>query len=1047
MKKIFQVWFLLIFILIVGCDSIVKVTAKSPTIVPAFIQQSQTPASSVVQKVMVQGGVQVPQGFGIKNLKISDTKIEVSLSVAAIGGAIVIGTIYGATDNNNTEIYKGNVDENGKYNIDLPEGKRYILKVIPKDANIQSEGFLKAILDVPTKNTSNQAPLQQNINPQTTAVAEIYKEAAKTGDQNILKLSPKAFEQDTSLQQKVEKVKEAINNYLLSLKAADLKNTDISSVVHEFVKQALQNNIQSPPAIPPSVNPPITDDSSMTLNPPIIDELTPSSGYTGDYCTIKGKEFGEKGGRILFVRKNSSYTGEIARILFWSGERILITTPDISSASYDVMVETSNNVKSNGKEFVLVSVSVGGGGGGGGGGFNPPPSSPPGSNNPVPALTSISPTGELTGNPDFTLTLNGNNFVPSSVVNFKGADIVPTYVGPTQLTAVIPAASISVSGTVYVYVKNPAPGGGNSVSLPFNVGSPNPVPGLTSLIPTECLIDSADFMLTVNGNSFIGSSYITFNGQVMTTTFMSSTQLSCTIPTSKVAVTGTVQVTVTTLAPGGGTTGPQNFTIKYPAPTITQLTPWYVAENNAVNPLRIIGTNFFPTTTVTFNGISYTPFYIDSTELQINVPGTATTPSGSTKAVVATNPAPGGGSANTDFYIDNPAPIINSFTPSTAIVGGEGVLKILGFNFLPGSTASFDGNPKAVTYISPTEIRISIDLADTTTPGIYPIEVTNAGPGGGTNIKNFTITGPIETIGGFGGGHSRVTYYAPQNLALIANRDSWAFYIVDLNNPPLAIDTNIWMNQPTSVAVHTGKKIAVVTENGSSSISVVDLDPLNPTYKTVIGTLGGLNQPKYVNIDEGTNRAYISNRRCQARVDKINLDDPTNPTLIASYSMGSCIDNAAYNPVDMKILGLDVDNSRFYIWDTLGGLVNSISMSNPKFIKIDAPNQRAFVSGRHGSRYIKIIDLNTYQTIKSYGSANDLGDRNLGWLEYDAANNRVAICSRGAEGLNKITVINLADDSYYSLFSQCGTNGIAFISNNRLIVVNRCGQIELMQLP
>jgi len=91
--------------------------------------------------------------------------------------------------------------------------------------------------------------------------------------------------------------------------------------------------------------------------------------------------------------------------------------------------------------------------------------------NPVPTITSLS-LAPAVGGPGFTLTVNGTNFVRSSIVRWNGADRATTYVSATQLTAAIPATDIVTAGTARVTVFNPPPGGGTSNSVSPVVGLP-----------------------------------------------------------------------------------------------------------------------------------------------------------------------------------------------------------------------------------------------------------------------------------------------------------------------------------------------------------------------------------------------------------------------------------------------------------------------------------------------------------------------------------------------------------------------------------------------
>jgi hypothetical protein len=68
--------------------------------------------------------------------------------------------------------------------------------------------------------------------------------------------------------------------------------------------------------------------------------------------------------------------------------------------------------------------------------------------------------------------------------------------------------------------------------------------------------------LTVNGNGFLGSSVVRWNGANRFTTYVSPTQLIASIPGSDVAAVGNAQVTVFSPSPGGGTSNTLTFTIK-----------------------------------------------------------------------------------------------------------------------------------------------------------------------------------------------------------------------------------------------------------------------------------------------------------------------------------------------------------------------------------------------------------------------------------------------------------------------------------------------------
>ena len=87
---------------------------------------------------------------------------------------------------------------------------------------------------------------------------------------------------------------------------------------------------------------------------------------------------------------------------------------------------------------------------------------------PVPTTTGLSPDHKTAGGSGFTLTVNGTNFITSSVVRWKGSDRTTTYVSDTQLTASIPATDIQTAGTAQVTVFTPGAGESNPQAFTVN---------------------------------------------------------------------------------------------------------------------------------------------------------------------------------------------------------------------------------------------------------------------------------------------------------------------------------------------------------------------------------------------------------------------------------------------------------------------------------------------------------------------------------------------------------------------------------------------------
>ena len=98
------------------------------------------------------------------------------------------------------------------------------------------------------------------------------------------------------------------------------------------------------------------------------------------------------------------------------------------------------------------------------------------------------------GMPPFTLSVNGNSFVSSSLVRWNGSDRPTTFITSGQVRATIPSSDLASLGTAQVTVFSPAPGGGTSSSLPFSIV---PTPVLTISSPT--VVVGGTVTLTMSG--------------------------------------------------------------------------------------------------------------------------------------------------------------------------------------------------------------------------------------------------------------------------------------------------------------------------------------------------------------------------------------------------------------------------------------------------------------------------------------------------------------------------------------------------------------------
>ncbi|MDD1652877.1 MAG: lectin like domain-containing protein, partial [Methanomicrobiales archaeon] len=375
-------------------------------------------------------------------------------------------------------------------------------------------------------------------------------------------------------------------------------------------------------------------------------------------------------------------------------------------------------------------------------------------NNPVPAISGISPVSATAGGTGFTLTVTGTGFVPGSRVRWNGVDRTTGFSSTTRLTATIPASDIATGSTAAVTVFTAAPGGGTSGAATFTVN--NPVPVISSTYPTSAKAGGSAFTLTVYGSGFVSGSKVRWNGADLTTTYFSKTKLTASIPASHLATAGTAAVTVFSPAPGGGTSGAVSFPVNNPVPVLSSISPTSAQAGGPAFTLTVTGSGFVAGSRVRWKGVERTTHSVSATSLTADIPAADIATAGSATVTVF-NPSPGGGSSYTRTFTitqpTNPAPVLSGISPASAVAGGPAMtLTVTGSGFISTSKVRWKGVDRTTHYVSATSLTADITAADIASVGSATVTVFNPAPGGGTSTGNtFTITSgsnPAPTLSG-----------------------------------------------------------------------------------------------------------------------------------------------------------------------------------------------------------------------------------------------------------------------------------------------------------
>jgi trimeric autotransporter adhesin len=191
--------------------------------------------------------------------------------------------------------------------------------------------------------------------------------------------------------------------------------------------------------------------------------------------------------------------------------------------------------------------------------------------NPIPKITSFLPPAIYVNSPTTTVTINGSGFLASSIASltsFNGTStpLPTTFVSATQIKAQVPDTVLSTEGQLYLYVTNPAPGGGTGSATLQIIGSE---PTISGTSPTSIVAGTASEQIVITGQNFMSGATVQWNGTTIPNTYVSPTQLQIQPTTAELANAGFIQLSVTNPSPGI-ISPPTTFNLTYPV-TVTVL--------------------------------------------------------------------------------------------------------------------------------------------------------------------------------------------------------------------------------------------------------------------------------------------------------------------------------------------------------------------------------------------------------------------------------------------------------------------------------------------
>ncbi len=402
---------------------------------------------------------------------------------------------------------------------------------------------------------------------------------------------------------------------------------------------------------------------------------------------------------------------------------------------------------------LLTACGGGGGGGSGSGGNSAPPLTASASPANVvltaqttyrvssSARVSVVLAGTLTENVNYVVVGSAKGLV-SAIVDATGT-IVISGITPGTLAAGTYTDTLSVNVCYDEQCQRPAIAAPVTIPVTYNVTQGDPstaAPLILDTVPASAAVGSAGLTLTVHGINFTPSSVVTWNDQMLASTYVSVNRIDVAITAADLASVATAEIMVSN-APTGGIAGPAlAFQVRGPVPTVSALAPATAGHGGSSFLLTVTGIGFDNTSQVTWNGSPRPTGFVSPTRVTAQISADDLAATGAVPIGVY-NVDGGSIASNTVTLQIADSPLaVTSLTPAFVAAGGAAYTQIVtGTGFDASSTLQFNGSPRPTTLVSTTRIVAQLSAADIAGVGGAAISVTNGGSNAAAS-GNLTLT-------------------------------------------------------------------------------------------------------------------------------------------------------------------------------------------------------------------------------------------------------------------------------------------------------------------
>jgi len=218
---------------------------------------------------------------------------------------------------------------------------------------------------------------------------------------------------------------------------------------------------------------------------------------------------------------------------------------------------------------------------------------------------------------------------------------------------------------------------------------------------------------------------------------------------------------------------------------------------------------------------------------------------------------------------------VTQISPLSAMTSTSSqTLTVIGNGFTAGSVVRLNETQLTSTYGNARKITATIPSSMLGSPNRFVVDVLNS-DGTVSNINNFFVMQAIPV----GTSPRGIAIDRQRNLAVVTNSGSKTVSVINTSSLSVSGTLNVGTS-PQGVAVSSVAGRAAVANTDDDTVSILDLDNIGVASTISVAPSSGTSKPIGLTIHPGTGEVVVANSN-SSQVSFFNISNPGTPTTLA----------------------------------------------------------------------------------------------------------------------------------------------------------------------